>query len=55
MTYDVGLSFKIAQMVKNKTTLEVAEDHKVSRQQVQRWRTGKDMHISKAEEFAEYF
>jgi protein tyrosine phosphatase len=51
----VGKCIKIAQEKRDITTMQMARDFNVHRQQVQRWRASDDMRLHKIEEFAEYF
>ena len=52
---NIGKCFRQAQAESGISTLKVAKDFGVFRQQVQRWRDAEDMHIHKIQEFAKYF
>jgi len=52
---NVGKCIRMAQEKRDVTTMKMAEDFNVHRQQVQRWRSSEDMRISRIERFAEYF
>lgn len=52
---DVGKCIKVAQMKRTIRSDQIAKDFNVAKQQVYRWRNSKDMSVSKALMFAQYF
>lgn len=55
MSIDVGLAIRTAQLKVGLSSMKMAEDFGVVKQQIHRWRYSKDMKLSKAVEFANYF
>lgn len=54
-TTNVGKCIRVAQEKRDISTIQMAKDFNVARQQVHRWRGSPDMRIHKIEEFAAYF
>lgn len=52
---DAGLCIRTAQEKRRISSLKMAEDFNVAKQQVHRWRYSEDMKLSKLKEFADYF
>jgi hypothetical protein len=52
---NVGKCIRVAQEKRDISTVNMAKDWKVARQQVHRWRSVQDMRLHQIESFAEYF
>lgn len=55
MKIDAGKCVREAQVITGISNQQMAEDHKVVKQQITRWRKQPTMHLNKAQELAEYF